>query len=105
MPKFLTQAEIYRMIQRELPPESYPDGPATAFFSTADSDATAKVLSSAYDNLSLIYQNYFAQSAVEKLADWEYALFGQYQDTSQTVEVRREKLLAKIRSRRGIKVA
>ncbi len=76
MPIFLTQDQIYRILQREQPPEAYPDGAPSAFFSTADQYSVAKVASDAYSNLNLIYDNYFPQFAVQRVADWEITVFG-----------------------------
>lgn len=100
MPIFLTQDQIYRIIQRELPPGVYPDGPASAFFSTADSYATARVFGDAYTSAIGIYDNYFPNYAVDRLADFEQLYLGQQLDSSIPVEQRRDKVIQKIRSLR-----
>ena len=106
MPQFLTTDQVYRIIQRELPPFAYPDGPATAFFSTADSYATAGVLAKAYCAASAIYDNYFpnyAQDAVSPLpgqGDFEKLYLGQQLEASIPIEERRSKVIEKIRSLR-----
>lgn len=102
MPKFLNASELYRLIQRELPEDAYPDGPPNAFLSTAESYAEAKVFESAYSNLSRIYENYFVQSADEKLSDFEIKYFGQYIGQNLSIEDRRSKILAKVRSPIGL---
>jgi hypothetical protein len=71
MPKFLSATEAYRMIQRELPENVYIDGPATAGYSTASVYSKALAIEKIYQNLERIYDNFFAQTADEKIADWE----------------------------------
>jgi hypothetical protein len=101
MPHFLTQAEIYRVLQRELPPDdAYPDGAPSAFFSTAESSAVAKVFGDAYASDEDIYLNYFPVSASGNLADHEFAHFGFTLDQALGLDARRTRLLAKIRTRR-----
>lgn len=96
---FLTSEQIYRIIQRELPPQDvYPDGPASAFFSTADSYSTAKNLSDAYDNLSNIYDNYFPNFATDRQPDFELLYLGKQLDDSLTLQQRRDRVLSRIRS-------
>lgn len=104
MPLFLTRQELYRVIQRELPEYAYPDGAPSAYYSTADSDATAKVIASMYENLETIYDNYWPQYADEKLAEWELTVFGEYQDSSVPVSGRIDKILIKLRSQNGITI-
>ena len=105
MPTFLSQEQIYRMLQRELPEGTYPDGPASAFYSTADSDATAKVIAGVYDNLSRIYENMWPETADEQLSDWEIKVFGRNLSASLTLAQRRALVIAKIRSQSGISKA
>lgn len=100
MAKFLSRSEIYRIIQRELPPNAYPDGSPSAYFATADSDATAAVFASLYSNLQRIYDNYWPQYADEKLPDWEITVFGKNQDASLSIQERRDRLIERIRTRR-----
>lgn len=64
MAKFLDQQTLYRIIQRELPEDVYPDaGSPSAYWSTADSASQAYMVSGAYATLSLAYDNYFPQTA------------------------------------------
>lgn len=105
MPKFLSKSEIYNIIQRELPENTY----ATTrkpqeFYTTSDDDAVAKVFESIYQLSERIYDNYWPQSAVEKLSDWEVFVFGEVDDTNATIAERRDRILTKIRSRKGITV-
>lgn len=102
MPTFLTQAQLYRVLQRELPEDVYADGAASAFYSTADMASVAKTLETAYSNLYRIYLNYFPQYADEKISDWEVMIFGLVSDASLTLQQRRDRILARLRTRRGI---
>lgn len=99
MPKFLSQQETYRLIQRELPEGVYADGPPSAFFTTADNDSIAKTVATAYANLSRIYENYFPQSTDERIDDWEVKVFGVVSDDGLTLAERRSRVLAKIRKK------
>jgi len=104
VPKFLTEFEFYRMLQRELPEDVYPDGAPSAYFSTADMDAVAAVAASGYANLARIYDNMFPQYAEENISDWELLVFGYYLDSSLSLSQRRDKIVGKIRERRGITI-
>ncbi len=105
MPYFLTRQEIYKILQRELPDNVYPQGPPSAFYSTAENDSVAKVTATAYENLERIYDNYFPQTADEKLPDWELAVFGEQLDGSlYTLAERRDLVIQRIRTRKGITV-
>ncbi len=103
MAKFLTREEVYRMLQRELPEGVYPDGAPSAYYSTADMDSVAQVASTAYENLERIYDNFFPQTADEKLSDWETAVFGKRLPASLSIEERRDRVLTKIRARKGLR--
>lgn len=100
MPIFLTRDQIYRIIQRELPEDVYPDGPASGFYSTADSYATATIFGSAYQSASGIYDNYFPNFADDRQADFENLYLAQQLDASIPLQQRRDKVIAKIRSLR-----
>lgn len=101
MPTYLTQEDVYRVLQRELPPDDvYPDGDPSGFFSTADQFSLAKVVADAYANQQSIYTNYFPTEAVERLSDHEIAFFGYSLDQTLTIDERRARLLSKIRTRR-----
>lgn len=99
MPKFLTRQEIYRILQRESPMDVYPDGAPTAFISTASMDAKAKVFASIYQNLETVYENYFPQSADERIEDWEVKVFGEPSTGGLTLLERQSRILAKLRKR------
>ncbi len=105
MAKFLTRAEIYRMLQRELPEGVYPDGAPSGFYSTADMDSVADVAATGYVNLSRIYDNYFPQTTVESIEAWEIKIFGYVQGADQSLETRQDNILTKIRNPFGITVA
>ncbi len=100
MPTFLSKDQIYRMLQRELPEGLYPDGPASAFYSTADMGAVAKIVSTGYSNLQRIYDNFFPNYADERQADWEDLVFNKQLDSSLTLQQRRDAVLARIRTQR-----
>lgn len=104
MPKFLNREEIYRILQRELPEDLYPDGPASAFFSTADMDATAQTLETNYNQQQIIYANTFPQTTDERIAAWEIKVFGKNSDVSLTLQEKIDRILARLRSERGINV-
>lgn len=77
MPIFLTQQQSYRLIQRLLPENVFPDGAPSAFFWTAEAFSYAKNFSSAYDNAKSIYQNFFPQTCDDgAIASWELKCFG-----------------------------
>jgi hypothetical protein len=101
MPIFLTQQQVYRIIQRELPDGVYPDGPATAFYSTADSDATASIVGDAYANQEAVYDNYFPNYCDDSAQPlFEELYLGQQLSSSDTLANRQAKVIAKIRSQR-----
>lgn len=102
MPKFLTREELYRVLQRELPENVYPDGPPSGFYSTADMDSIADCAATGYVNLDRIYENYFPQSADERIASWEITVFARNLDAALTLEERRTRIVDQIRARRGI---
>lgn len=100
MPLFLEQQDIYRLLQRELPPDDvYPDGSPSGFFSTADQFSTAKVIADAYANDANIYKNYSPITAEENEPDHEFTYFGFTLDGTLSLEDRRALLLKRIRTR------
>lgn len=103
MPKFLTQVECYRLLQRELPEGVYADGDPQKFYTTADMWAVADVAASGYANLERIYDNYWPQTADERLPDWEVSVFDQRLSAALSLNDRRGRVMAKIRSRKGIR--
>lgn len=103
MPKFLSQQEIYRLLQREMPEDVAPDGAPSAFYSTAEMDSVAKVLSTSYQNLSVIYSDNYPQTTSEdRIADWEIKVFGNVKPANLTLQERRDRVLAKLRLPRGL---
>lgn len=105
MPTFLNADQLYKLIQRELPEDAYPDGPKERYYSTAESFAAASGAASGYASLERIYDNYFPQTALEKLDDWELFVFGEVADSasgSLTVTERRDRIVAKIRQRKDM---
>lgn len=85
-------------MQRELPTGVYPDGPASAFFSTASIDSKAAAIASLYENLERIYENYFPQTTNERIDDWiDKAFIGVSFDDSVTLQEKRDRVVAKLR--------
>lgn len=104
MPKFLSRAELYRILQRELPPDAYPDGAPSGYYSTADMDSIADGAATGYANLERVYDNYWPQTADERILDWEITAFGRFLDASLTLAERRDRVVTKIRSRKGLTI-
>ncbi len=99
MALFLTQATLYRVLQRELPEDVYPDsGRPEEFWSTASVAAKAEVLAQLYADLETVYDNYWPQTANEEgIALHEIAYYGVL-STDLTLEQRRDRILAKMRA-------
>ena len=91
MAKFLDQETLYRVIQRELPEDVYPDaGSPSAYWSTSDSASQAAVLATvttvpgssaqvtgAYAAMEQAYDNFFPQTADDEgISLHELARFG-----------------------------
>jgi len=102
MPKFLTTEEVYRLLQRELPEGVYPDGAPSAFFSTADMASVSDAVSGSYANLEIIYDNQFPNNADGRITDWEITAFGYPLPASLTLAERRDRVVTKLRSKKGI---
>jgi hypothetical protein len=101
MAKFLTRQDFYRILQRELPEDMYPDGAPQQYLSTADNDATAQCFSSIYGSMERVYENMFAISADEKLGELEQMYLGRNY-LELTFNDRKNQILAKIRSQLDI---
>jgi hypothetical protein len=98
MAKFLTRAELFRLLQRELPENVYPDGAPEAFLSTASIDAKAKTLADAYAAIAQLYGNFFPQTASEQIDEWEVKVFGYKTTESLTEPERINRILARLRA-------
>ncbi len=94
---FLDRQQLYRVLQRELPDGVYPDGAPSAFFSTADMDSVARTIESTYDNMERIYDNFFPQTADEKIDDWLRKMF-QSPPSSLSLADKRAKVITKVRA-------
>ncbi len=101
---FLDSTQLYRMLQRELPEGVYPDGAATGSYSAASIYSKASVMKEAYDNMELIYNNFFPLTAEEKQVDWEIKVFGTSLDGSLSLEDRRTKVATKLKNKPGITI-
>lgn len=93
---FLDAFTLYRVIQRELPTGVYPDGVASAYFSTADSYATAQALEAVYTAASGVYNEMFPASSVIDIDKWVYATFGQYFDSTVSLATKQQRVLNKL---------
>jgi hypothetical protein len=103
VPIFLTRPQAYRLLQRELPEDTFPDGVPSGFYHTADMDSVAGTVEEAYLNLSGIYLDGFPQTCrLERIGDHEIKVFGYVSDASLTLQQRIDRVLAKLRTRRGI---
>lgn len=98
MPKFLDQPEAYRLLQRENPPNVYPDGGPADFVSTAENDSVAKAVASVYTNMQRAWINQFVQLTDESIAKWETTVFGKTISGELSLQERRDRLLGKIRA-------
>lgn len=98
MAKFISRDQIYRILQRELPEDVYPDGQPSAFFSTADMASIADAVATGYGNLERIYDNYFPQTTDESIDKWIAKMFvGVSFDASVTLQDKRDRVIAKVR--------
>lgn len=78
MALFLPRSTLYRVIQRELPEDVYPDsGRPGDFWSTAESDAQAAIIAGVYEAQETNYDNFWASTADDAGLDLlEQAHFG-----------------------------
>ncbi len=95
---FLSQASLYRLIQRELPEDVYPDaGDPSLYHSTADSAAMAQILANAYVAMQAKWDNFWPQTAdLEGISLHEISRYGQI-STGLTLGERQDRVLAKMR--------
>lgn len=105
MSKFLTQEEVYRILQRELPEGIYPDGAPSQYLSTSENDSVAKCIGSVYTTMSSIADNLNLLTATEeRMGAWETTVFGETLTTGLSLEDRRRLVIAKLRSSDDISV-
>lgn len=105
MPMFLPREKIYRLLQRELPEDVYPDGAPTAYYHTADMDSVAQAVSGAYSSLERVWVNKFPTEAEEEASAWELTIMGDNLPSTATLEERKNRYLQRLRSPRGISKA
>lgn len=101
---FLEAQDVFRLIQRELPEGVYPDGAPSGYYSTASVYSKASLIERAYDNMEVIYVNFFPQTAEEKQVDWEYKVFGFQLDGADSLAIRRQKVIDKLRTKPGLTI-
>jgi len=94
---FLDVQKTYRLLQRELPEGVYPDGSPSGSFSAASVYSKASLIADAYTNLNSIYQNYFPQTATEKIDDWVLKTYKFPFSPSTTLLQKRDRVISKIR--------
>lgn len=100
-PTFLSREDVYAVLQRELPEGAYPGGPPSGSFSGADLGAVSKVVETAEDNLEQIYDNYSPQFADSDATTQNELLYlGQTLPGTLSLQERRNRVVAKIRTRR-----
>jgi hypothetical protein len=93
---FLDRFTLYRIIQRELPPNAYPDGAPNAYYSTADSFATAQAIEDLYTAASGTYEEMFPATSTRRIDDWVKSVFGQLFDATVTTSEKQARVLAKM---------
>jgi hypothetical protein len=105
LPTFLSQDQVYRILQRELPDNVYPDGAAAAYYSTADNAAIAEVAATGYGTLNQVYLNYFPQTCDDvSINAWEIKAFGYNNDASLGLAARQNLVIQKLRTRLGLTI-
>lgn len=102
---FLKTSDVYRLWQRELPEDVYPDGAASGSFSAASVYAKSQLTANLYANMQVIYNNIFPQTANEQQLEWEVKLFGYTLNPSLTLLERQNIVISKIRRKPGITIA
>lgn len=101
---FLEHSALYRLLQREMPEDVYPDGAPSAFYHNADVDSVADGLTKAYANLQRVWINAFPGSADELIMEWEKTIMGDALDASATSDQRKTRYLERLRAARGISI-
>lgn len=105
MPTFLTKQNVYDIINSELPDGLFAYSPNPGqFYITAEIDSYAKTIADTYQTMQAVYNNMFVQTADEKIADFEVMYFGSKVVGNLTLEERKARILAKIRSQNFVAV-
>lgn len=105
MPKFLTASEVYGVISNELPDGLFAYSPQpNKFYITAEFYSYSAGIANTYTTMQAIYKNLFVTTAEENIPDYEVMYFGKKANTDLTIEERRGRLLAKIRSQLSVSV-
>lgn len=104
MPKFLTQEELYALLQRELPEGVYPEGAPALSYSGSELDSVAKVMATQYQAASAIWYNLFPQSVSDQIDEWEIKVFGSLSTTTTVLADRIAAILSHLRSQANLSV-
>lgn len=105
MPTFLTQTQVYDIINRELPEGLFAYSPSpNKFYITSELDSYAKTIADTYSTMQNIYKNMFITTADDKLVDFELMYFNRRSAGDLTNDERRARILAKIRSQAFVSI-
>ena len=99
---FLDVKQSYRLLQRELPEDVYTDGSPSGSYTAASVYSKATLVADAYTNMSRIYDNYFPQTADEKIEDWVFKTYEFPFDPSTDLQTKRDRVIAKLRKQPSI---
>jgi hypothetical protein len=94
---FLTRAQIYRVLQRELPEDVYPDGAPSQYLSTAENDSIAGTLETVYSNMGAAYLDMFPMTTLN-IEAWEKKVFNEIYVGTLSLDDRRNRVLAFLRN-------
>jgi hypothetical protein len=103
MPTFLTTNDVYNVINRELPEGLFAYSPSpNKFYITSELYSYASNIAVTYGTMQTIYNNMFVTTMAENVADYEVMYFGSKSTANLTLEERRGRILAKIRSQLSV---
>jgi hypothetical protein len=98
---FLNRAQIYRILQRELPEDIYPDGAPSQYISTAENDSIAGALETVYNNMEAAYVDMFPMTSLN-IEAWEAKVFNEVYVGALSLDDRRNRVLAFLRNQPDI---
>jgi len=100
MATFLNTDQIYKLLNRELPPDAYPNTQSYPdYYSSSSIYAKAYVMNQLYCNMSKVYDNIFPQTANDQIDDWVQKCFGKLFPGNTTLTQKRNAVINKIRSK------